>query len=64
MSSIGNKILDKYNKDKHFELSNILPNLNFIIVSDLDNEYINDICIYSQLNKQYKLLSYYTINTT
>ena len=44
MSGIANKILDKYSKDKSFNLNDLLPNINLAAVSNADNENEDDIC--------------------
>ena len=46
MSGIANKILDEYSKDKSFNLNDLLPDINLILVSNADNEHGDDICVH------------------
>ena len=44
MQGIGHNVLDEHSKDKIFDLSKLLPNLNLISAIDTDEELINDTC--------------------
>ena len=55
ISGIANKILDKYSKDKSFNLNDLLPDINLILVSNADNEHGDDICVHDQLYLLHKL---------
>ena len=61
MFGVGDKILDEHEKDKHFDLSNTLPYLRFIRVSEHDKECGDYICVYDYLNKCYKSLLQYDV---
>ena len=46
ISGIGDKILDEHRKDKSFDLSKLLPNLNLIYAIDADDELTNNTCVH------------------